>query len=62
MWAHTLPRIEIYGTEGSLSVPDPNNFGGEVRVRRMGETEWRDVNTGDAVVTSRIISVYLPGG
>ena len=43
VWAHTLPRIEIYGTEGSLSVPDPNNVGGEVRMRRMGETEWRDV-------------------
>ena len=43
VWAHTLPRIEIYGTEGSLSVPDPNNFGGEVKVRRMGESEWRDV-------------------
>ena len=43
VWAHTLPRIEIYGTEGSLSVPDPNNFGGEVQVRRMGESEWRDV-------------------
>lgn len=43
VWAHSLPRIEIYGTEGSLSVPDPNNFGGEVKVRRMGETDWRDV-------------------
>ncbi|HUU32328.1 MAG TPA: Gfo/Idh/MocA family oxidoreductase [Phycisphaerae bacterium] len=43
VWAAELPRIEIYGTEGSLSVPDPNGFGGPVRVRRMGEKEWTEV-------------------
>ncbi len=43
VWAHNLPRLEIYGTEGSLSVPDPNEFSGPVRVRRAGESEWRDV-------------------
>ncbi len=25
--AHHLPNIEIYGTEGSMRVPDPNSFG-----------------------------------
>lgn len=30
VWGSTLPRIEIYGSEGSLVVPDPNTFGGEV--------------------------------
>jgi len=43
VWAANLPRIEIYGSEGTLSVPDPNTFGGEVRVRRAGEDEWRIV-------------------
>jgi predicted dehydrogenase len=43
VWAANLPRIEIYGSEGSLSVPDPNTFGGPVRIRRAGEGEWRDV-------------------
>ena len=43
VWAHELPRIEIYGSEGSLSVPDPNVFGGPVHVRRAGATEWSDV-------------------
>ncbi|MBN1259686.1 MAG: Gfo/Idh/MocA family oxidoreductase, partial [Anaerolineae bacterium] len=42
VWASTLPRIEIYGSEGSLSVPDPNIFGGPVRVRRAGATEWTE--------------------
>ena len=43
VWKAQLPRIEIYGTEGSLSVPDPNGFGGTVRVARAGEKEWREV-------------------
>jgi predicted dehydrogenase len=38
-----LPRIEIYGTEGTLSVPDPNTFGGPVRIRRAGSKEWSDL-------------------
>ena len=28
--ANGMPNIEIYGTEGSLKVPDPNGFGGTV--------------------------------
>ncbi len=43
VWGHNLPPLEIYGTEGSLSVPDPNGFGGMVRVRRAGATEWSSV-------------------
>ena len=31
---HGHSPIEIYGTEGSLMVPDPNNFGGEIKVFR----------------------------
>lgn len=36
----TLPWIEIYGTKGTLSLPDPNYFNGEVKVRRHGSQEW----------------------
>ncbi len=43
VWAANLPRIEIYGAEGSLSVPDPNTFGGAVRLRTADDSEWRDV-------------------
>ena len=43
VWGANLPPIEIYGTQGSLSVPDPNTFGGPVRVRRMGSKEWSEV-------------------
>ncbi|MCL2002849.1 MAG: Gfo/Idh/MocA family oxidoreductase [Oscillospiraceae bacterium] len=30
VFAAQLPRIEIYGSKGTLSVPDPNTFGGPV--------------------------------
>lgn len=43
VWHAELPRIEIYGTEGTLSVPDPNTFGGPVRIRRPGMKDWQDV-------------------
>ena len=43
VWAANVPIIEIYGTEGSLAVPDPNGFGGTPRVHRHGEDGWRDV-------------------
>lgn len=32
VWANNLPRMEIYGTSGTLSVPDPNTFDGPVRL------------------------------
>ncbi|ASA21353.1 Gfo/Idh/MocA family protein [Paenibacillus donghaensis] len=37
-----LPPIEIYGTEGTVQVPDPNTFGGTVRYRLTGEQEWTE--------------------
>ncbi|WP_417668015.1 Gfo/Idh/MocA family protein [Roseibium sp.] len=30
VWAHRHENMELYGTEGSLYVPDPNFFGGDV--------------------------------
>ena len=34
------PRLEIYGTEGTLICPDPNTFGGPVLLRRRGNNDW----------------------
>jgi predicted dehydrogenase len=42
VWAASLPFIEIYGSEGSLGLPDPNHFLGPVRLWRPGRTEWRE--------------------
>ncbi|MGW3954852.1 Gfo/Idh/MocA family protein [Streptomyces sp. NPDC004752] len=35
--------IEITGTEGTLALPDPNTFGGPLRVREFGAQDWRDL-------------------
>lgn len=35
--------LRIVGTEGELECPDPNTFGGPVRLRRKGEERWREV-------------------
>lgn len=43
VWHHQLPRIEIYGTEGTLCVPDPNTFDGPVLVKRQGTSEWKEI-------------------
>ena len=43
VWGAHLPRIEVYGSEGTLSVPDPNTFGGPVNMLRAGSQEWTEV-------------------
>jgi predicted dehydrogenase len=43
IWAANLPHIEVYGTEGSLSVPDPDGFGGPVRITRSDAHGWEEV-------------------
>jgi predicted dehydrogenase len=35
------PHIEIHGEQGSLVVPDPNRFEGDVEVFLLGADEWR---------------------
>lgn len=40
---HSMPNIVIYGSEGSLIVPDPNIFGGTPKIRSKGQDEWEDV-------------------
>ncbi len=42
--AHKHVPLEIYGTEQSLLVPDPNLFGGELELRKRGHNEqWTPV-------------------
>jgi len=40
VWGGQTPFIEVFGTEGSLSVPNPNAFGGPIRIKRMEADEW----------------------
>ncbi len=43
VWGSQLPRIEIYGSEGTLIVPDPNTFGGPVFYRRQKIGDWKEI-------------------
>lgn len=40
VWASKLPRIEVYGTEGTLMVPDPGTFAVDVTICRAGDPAW----------------------
>jgi predicted dehydrogenase len=43
VWKHGHPAIELYGTEGSMRVPDPNFFGGNIEfTTRDGEWQSED--------------------
>lgn len=39
--AHTLPNIQVYGTEATLNCPDPNTFGGPTMLSRG--SDWEEV-------------------
>ena len=43
VWKHSMPNIEIYGTEGSLQVPNPNTFGGPIFFCKAGQKEWQEL-------------------
>ena len=43
VWAAQHPNIEIHGTDGSMIVPDPNGFGGTVKVRHKSKKDWEEV-------------------
>jgi len=46
VWDSSLPRLEIYGTAGTMSLKDPdplagpNIFGGDTWLRRSGDSDW----------------------
>lgn len=42
VWAHRHSCLEIYGTEGSLIVPDPNGFAGQILLAKPGQ-DWQEM-------------------
>ncbi|MGP9745842.1 Gfo/Idh/MocA family protein [Brachybacterium sp. AOP29-B2-41] len=38
--ATSIHPIEIHGSQGTLAVPDPNHFAGEVSIRRLDGKDW----------------------
>ncbi len=43
--ASRLPRFEVFGEDGTLSLPDPNTFAGPVQVATSRDDPWRDVTS-----------------
>ncbi len=43
VWTDEKSRFEIYGSDGSLKVPDPNRFGGPIHLHQSGDKEWREI-------------------
>lgn len=43
IWGTKQPYIEIYGEKGTMVIPDPNRYKGDVLVRRFKDSEWRAV-------------------
>jgi predicted dehydrogenase len=48
VWRHRAPTLELHGSEGSLALPDPNWFGGEIEIA-SGRADWTPVATHDHV-------------
>jgi len=44
VWEHGMEPMALFGTEGTIHLPDPNNFGGEIQMARIadfpGKPSW----------------------
>jgi predicted dehydrogenase len=43
VWASRVPLFEVYGTAGTISVPDPNQFSDTVAIATSADRTWQDV-------------------
>ena len=47
---HQRNHIELYGTKGSMIVPDPNMFGGSVFLSFTERGEWKEYSSADMLI------------
>ena len=40
VWRHQNPRVELYGSSGTLMLPEPSGFGGDMRLFKPGSEDW----------------------
>ncbi|WP_219417196.1 Gfo/Idh/MocA family protein [Pseudonocardia nigra] len=38
-----VPVVQVYGTDGAIALPNPNNFGDAAYVRMHGERDWSEL-------------------
>jgi predicted dehydrogenase len=43
LWETDFARLTIYGTEGTLRLPDPNTFGGPIQYLQGGTDKWVEI-------------------
>jgi predicted dehydrogenase len=43
VWSHSLPHIEIYGSEGTLQIGDPNFFTSPIHLKRRRSETWQEI-------------------
>ncbi|MFF1574313.1 Gfo/Idh/MocA family protein [Leifsonia sp. NPDC058292] len=46
VWASRAPLFEVYGTAGTLAVPDPNQFSDTVSIATAADRTWQEVPVG----------------
>ena len=44
VWKHQHTTIELYGLDGSMIIPDPNNFGGQLKISNK-DSDWKIIDT-----------------
>ena len=44
IWKHQHSTIELYGLDGSMTIPDPNYFGGDLKVSKK-DSDWEIIDT-----------------
>lgn len=57
VWASRLPRLELYGTKGTLAAPDPNGFQGPAGVWLAERGAWMEIPPTHAVPMGRGVGV-----
>ena len=61
VWATHLPYLEIYGSDGSLSLANPDEFHGRPRLRRVGREELEQPPPPPGTVEWSAIPLTQPG-
>lgn len=56
-WPYPLPFIVLFGTDGTLEVPDPNHFTGAVRLKRKDGTAYEEIPHSHLAERSRGVGV-----
>ena len=44
VWKHQHPTIELYGLDGTITIPDPNHFGGNLKISKKNSS-WEVIDT-----------------